>query len=168
MDYQIKQLNIKDFEKFYSFAHDFILEQFLDYPPVVREKWWEEEFNKKKLLGNIKKEDVIILLAYADNVIVGFSYLVLEYGGSLYVCWLCVDKPYRGIGIGSEFLKKIEETALNKKRHFIHLSTENLRNIEYYKKRGFDLIGLHKESWFGMDEYSMQKNLRKPFEEIFK
>ena len=78
MDYQIKQLNIEDFEKFYTFAHDFILEQFLDYPPIVREKWWKIEFEKKKLLRSIKKGDTIILFAHDNDEIIGFALLILE------------------------------------------------------------------------------------------
>jgi ribosomal protein S18 acetylase RimI-like enzyme len=167
MDYQIKQLNSKDFEKFYTFAHDFVLNQFLDYPPVVRRKWFSIEFKKKELLEKLKEEKLIVLLAYDKDAIIGFSMIFLEDGGALYLSWLCVDEQYRGKGIGSSFLKRIETIALDNKRHFIYLSTENLRNIEYYKKRGFYLVGLRKEAWFGMDEYAMQKNLCTPFKEIF-
>ena len=163
MKVKINQLRLDNFEKFYSFAKDFVLNQFLDYPSRVRRIYWEKEFNRTDLRKKIKKGQARILTAIVEAEIVGFGLLEIDNLGGIYLSWLCVDKGFRGKGIGSSLLERVDKLALQRKCHFIYLYTENGRNIDFYKKRGFDLVGLHKESWCGMDEYIMQKNISKPF-----
>lgn len=82
--------------------------------------------------------------------------------------WLGVRKEHRNKGIATLLIKKVEETAKKHKLHYLYLFTEKQANIDFYKKRGFFYIGLHKNSWFGENEYLMSKHLRdKPHKEAF-
>ncbi len=160
---QIEPVAIKNFGQFYAFAQDFILNHYLDYPPKLRKKYLELEFDPKIIKKRIKKGEDLILIAWVKEKVVGFLVNSFESGGCAHLQWFGVDKNYRNSGIGSRLLKEMEKKIIEKKYHFVILWTESQSNIEYYKKRGYDLVGLQKQSWFGQDEYLMQKNLCPPF-----
>jgi len=42
-----------------------------------------------------------------------------------------------------------------------------VQNIGYYKKSNFELTGVRKKAWFGMDAYVFQKNIAEPKEENY-
>lgn len=165
MKFKVESLKIGDFDKFYQFAHDFILEQFLDYSPKLREKYFEIEFEPKEVKKMLKRGEKVVFLAWSEGKMVGFTTVDINFkkGGCAWIQWLGVDNQFRRFGIGGELLRAVEKVALKQKCHFIIVYTENTKNVEFYKKRGYDFIGLQKESWFGHDEYLMQKNISKPF-----
>lgn len=161
MKHSINQLSTTDLSPFLTFLKNFILNQFLDYPPNVRQAYWQKDFgNKERLLKELKTNKTRIYVARDKKKIIAFALVKIEPGGGFFLSWLGVDKPYRGQGIESEFLKKVEKVALAEGCHFIYLWTENQNNIRFYKKRGFGLVGLQKQAWYGQDEYLMQKNIR--------
>lgn len=159
----IQKLKLADFDQFYTFARDFVLRKYLDFPPAVRRGYWRSEFDKAGLKEAIQEGEIIILLAVADQKIIGFTYLTFETGGGAILQWLVVDKDYRGQGVGSQLLSEAEIITKKKKNHFLYLWTESQKNIDYYKKRGFYLVGRQKEAWFGLNENLLQKNLCPPF-----
>lgn len=163
MKFKVEWLKIKDFRKFQRFARDIILDQFLDYPSRIRKYYWKKDFNRDDLKRGLKTKKNMILLAKSPEKIIGFAFLNCDRGGGVQVSWLGVDKSFRQKGIGSSLLKEIEKHARQHQCHFIYLWTENKNNIKFYQKRGYYLVGIQRESWFGMDEYLMQKNIGKPF-----
>lgn len=162
-DYQVKKLDLKDFNLFYSFASDFILNKYQDYPPEVRKKYLEIDLEKKQLKKDLKKGKAAVVVASHGENIIGFAILNFELGGGVHVQWLAVAEKYQGQGIGSQLLELIEEVAREHKCHFIILYTESEKNIKFYEKRGYQFIGLQRESWYGMNENLMQKNISKPY-----
>lgn len=162
-DYQVKKLDLKDFSRFYRFASDFILNKYQDYPPEVRRKYLEIDLDQKQLKKKLKQGKAEVLIAFLNREIVGFTVLNFEPGGGVHVQWLAVDERYRGQGVGSRLLQLTEKVAKDHQCHFIVLYTESEKNIKYYEKRGYKLVGLLKESWFGMNENLMQKSLCPPF-----
>lgn len=166
MKIQIKQLRLKGFGKFYRFAKDFLLNQFLAYPSKVREFYWDCDFHRGRLQKAIKSKEKVVLVARSGEKIVGFAVLRIDRGGGTQCPWLGVDKDFRSQGVGSALVDQMEKVALERKCHFIFLHTENKDNIKFYKKCGYYLVGLQKEAWGGVDEYLLQKNLRKPFPEV--
>ncbi|XP_056395758.1 spermidine/spermine N(1)-acetyltransferase-like protein 1 [Hyla sarda] len=73
---------------------------------------------------------------------VGFAMYYFSYdpwtGRSLHLEEFFVMEPYRGLGIGSDMLKKISQEAIEQRcgsMYFLVLLW-NLSSIEYYKKRG--------------------------------
>lgn len=165
MKFKVEPLKLEDFDKFYRFSHDFILEQYLDYSPKLREKYFEIEFEPKEVKKMLKNGEKVVFLAWSEGKIIGFTTVDINFkkGGCAWVQWLGVDKKFRRFGAGTELLKAVEEVAVKQKCHFLILWTESKKNIEYYLKRGYYLVGLQKQSWFGQDEYLLQKNLCRPF-----
>jgi len=53
-----------------------------------------------------------------------------------------------------------------KRCHAIALNA-HVQNIGYYKKSNFELTGVRKKAWFGMDAYVFQKNIAEPKEENY-
>lgn len=117
----------------------------------------------------LQRKSAITLGAFEKNKLIGFISLENKDGGVGFVEWFIVDKVYRGKGIGTALMNRLEKEALRKYYHYLYLYTETRKNIEFYKKRGFAYVGLQKKSWFGEDEHMMQKILRdRPFDEIYK
>ncbi len=160
---QVKELKVKELKRFCPFATGFILNQFLDYPLKIRRKYIKDDFDRRKLRGEIKNGRRIILTASEEKEFIGFASFYFERGGGVVLQWLGVDKNRRCRGVGSRILEEVAKKAKEHHCHFIVLSTENENNIKYYQKRGFYLVGLHKEAWYGVDENLMQKNICRPF-----
>lgn len=162
MNWKLKKIGRPSFDEFYQFIENFILYEYTEYPPEIRKAFWDKDFQRKDLLHGMKEGTKVLFAAIADKKIVGFAVLFLEYGGASYLKWIGVDKNYRGFGIGSRLLEKAMSYARQKHYHFAYLWTESLENIRFYHRRGFALVGLQKEAWYGQDEYLMQKNLSHP------
>jgi len=163
MEYIVEELKPGDFEKFYEFASDFILNRYEDYPRQVRKKYLENDLNKDQLKEDIKKAEAEVLVAFAEGGIIGFAVLAFERGGATHIQWMAVDEKHRGHGVGSKLLSLAEEVAKEHKCHFVILWTESEKNIKFYQKRGYYLVGLQRQAWYGIDENLMQKNLCPPF-----
>jgi len=168
MKTQIEILKLNRFDKFYKKAKELVVKQYKDYPLWVRKYYWKIHFDPEKLKTGIKDGAKIILLALVDNKIVGFFLLSIGKLGDTDLMWLIIDSEYRRKGLGTKLLEEAEKIALDNKSHFMFLYTENKANIEFYKKRGFYLVGQHKKAWLGQDEYIMQKNIAKPNLKKFK
>lgn len=162
---KVQQLKLEDFEKFYQAAKKLILDQFIDYPPNVRNFYWRLSFRRKDLQEELLDDDEITIVAKDKEKIIGFLSAVFEVGGGLRIAWLIVDQNYRGQGVGGKLVERIEKIALNEKCHFVFLYTESGGAMDFYRKHGYRLVGEMKEAWCGRDEVVMQKNVSKPFED---
>ena len=107
-------------------------------------------------------------MAKSGKEIVGFLKGFVGYGGSSWVNWLGVEKKFRKRGVGAILLQEAEGFFKSKLCHFIQCCTENSELVNFYKKKGWKLVGLQKESWCGQDEYLLQKNIAKPHFELWK
>lgn len=120
---------------------------------------YSKMFNKKYFADIIKGKKNVAFGAYIKNELIGIVIAKAEYGGVVYVEWIVIKKNFRGEGIGSKLLEEVEKWCILNKNHYIYLNTETDKNIEYYKKRGFRYVGVHKNFWFGEDEHILGKNL---------
>ena len=170
MEYQIKIIkNIKDVDMVAGIVNEVLKDDFPIYKLKTRLMYRKKIYNNEYFYKIFKNQDNVILGCFKDSQLIAFIALKKEAGGAAFIEWLAVTKTYRGIGIGLALLQAAESWALKHLIHYLHLYTEMPNNITYYKKRGFKLVGTHKNSWFGEDENIMAKSLRdKPFEEIFK
>jgi ribosomal protein S18 acetylase RimI-like enzyme len=168
MRYLIKNITTKDIKNVVNLVNKTLSEDF----PTYSHKTilaYQKIFNKKYFTKQIKDKNNIIFGVFNNNELIGFlNVLLQEYGGVAYIDWLAVKKGFRNEGIGSKLLNEADQWSLKNKCHYIFLNTETLSNIDYYKKRGYRYVGVHKNSWFGEDEHILGKNLcNKPFDEIF-
>ncbi|XP_066533971.1 diamine acetyltransferase 1b [Hoplias malabaricus] len=96
--------------------------------------------------------------------VIGFAMYYFTYdpwiGKLLYLEDFFVMREYRGLGIGSEILKNLSETAVKTRcssMHFIVAET-NQASINFYKRRGASDLSLE-EGWrlFRIDKQNLMK-----------
>ena len=64
------------------------------------------------------------------------------YWGWMYVDILWVHEDYRQRGIGSLLLRAAEEEAARRGCHHVHLDTMSWQAPDFYKKHGYEVIGV--------------------------
>jgi len=168
MKFKIKKLNSKHAAVIHSLIKGSLKEDFPIYLPriapiyakIFNEKFFRKFLNRKTNagFGAFDQKNNLIASVEARG----------DFGGVAFVEWFIVKKVFRSMGVGTSLLKKVDQWLIKHKYHYEYLYTETEKNINFYKKRGFEYVGLQKKAWFGIDEHLMQKVLReKPFEEIF-
>ena len=81
-------------------------------------------------------------------------------------CWnvvaidiLWVDDQYRGQGLGSILLGKVEREAMEKGCHLVHLDTYDFQAKGFYEKNGYSLFGILEDCPKGHIRYYLKKSL---------
>ena len=64
------------------------------------------------------------------------------YWGWLYIDILWVKEEHRGQGIGSKLLAEAEAEAIRRGCHHAHLDTMSWQAPDFYKKHGYETIGV--------------------------
>lgn len=164
----VKQITEDEFDEFFTLYERLVKTEFPEYPEKVREFIVKhpQEWNKQKLSFLLKEQQCYFLAAKLNNKIVGLLYAFKPQGGVSIGLWLMVDPQFQHKGVGKILLTNWEQLALKDKCHSLQLAAPD-RNIEFYKKMGFDLIGLYKKAWYGADEYLFSKLIQEPKEENF-
>lgn len=167
-DYIIRRLSFDKIKGVAQIVAKVLEDDFPEYEPRVSLIYRKHIFNTKYFFKLHRKKSNIIFGAFAKNELVGIIVVIGDFGGVAFIDWLAVKKQYRYLGIAKALLKATENWLLEHYYHNMYLYTESKKNIEYYKRRGFEYVGVRKNSWFGADEHLLQKNFRgKPFEEMF-
>ena len=79
------------------------------------------------------------------------------YWGWMYVDILWVHKDYRQRGIGSLLLRAAEEEAARRGCHHVHLDTMSWQAPDFYKKHGYEVIGVLPDIPSGNQKYLLMK-----------
>ncbi len=87
-------------------------------------------------------------------------------GGISWIYWIAVLKNYQGCGIGTALLDFFEKLCIKQGVHGIIFYSDR-RNVAFYLRRGYKVIGLDEKSYFGPDAYIMKKLIQKPNENKF-
>lgn len=158
-NWNIKLLGVSNLDRFFTLFEKSISTQFPEYTQNTRNYFTKKESSKKQFKHLIKKGKKKIFIAIANGKIVGYLTASKIYGGIGFCEWLGVSDEYQHKGVGTALLKKYETMSLKKGAHKIHLWTAN-KNISFYKKNGYILVGNIPENYFGTDEYLMYKILQ--------
>ena len=81
------------------------------------------------------------------------------YWGWMYVDILWVHKDHRKKGIGSRLLQEAESEALCRGCHHVHLDTMSWQAPGFYKKHGYEVIGVLPDIPSGNKKYLLMKAL---------
>ena len=91
------------------------------------------------------------------NVIAGI--LGGTYWGWMYVDILWVHEDHRKKGIGSRLLSEAEKEAVRRGCHHVHLDTMSWQAPEFYKKHGYEVIGILPDIPKGNQKFLLMKVL---------
>jgi len=158
---KIKKATIKDLNSFWRLFSQSVKNQFPHYSEKAKNYFLKKAFSKKELRNDLKNKNIIIFLALSDREVAGYLLGLYPYGGVSYVSWLAVRDSFQGKGIGSRLLKEYESLAKKQGAHKIHLWTDK-RNLKFYKKEGYKLVGNIPENYFGADDWLFYKKIQKP------
>ena len=81
------------------------------------------------------------------------------YWGWMYVDILWVHENYRKKGLGTKLLFEAEKEAIRRGCHHVHLDTMSWQAPEFYKKHGYNVIGVLPDIPNGNQKYLMIKAL---------
>ena len=81
------------------------------------------------------------------------------YWGWMYIDILWVREDCRGRGIGSGLLAEAEREALRRGCHHVHLDTMSWQAPDFYRKRGYTVIGVLPDIPQGNQKYLLMKAL---------
>ena len=162
-----RTLNINEAQSFWNLMNQLDYEtKYMLYEPGERA---EKASNVSKLEGVIKESvegDDFLLAAESNGQLVGY---ISAQKGSLnriaHTAYIVVGilKDYRNKGIGSEFFKRLDAWAFEKKVSRLELTVvcENEIAKHLYEKNGFEVEGIKKKSVLAdgtfLDEYYMAK-----------
>lgn len=76
-----------------------------------------------------------------------------------YIDTLWVDEIFRGKGLGSKLLDKVERIAKQKGCYLIHLDTFSFQAKEFYEKQGYEVFGVLEDCPKGHCRYYLKKCL---------
>ena len=101
----------------------------------------------------------IVEYDFDANVIGGI--LGGTYWGWMYIDVLWVHESHRENGIGSKLLIEAEKEAIRRGCHHVHVDTMSWQAPEFYKKHGYEVIGILPDIPNGNKKYLLQKCLLK-------
>ena len=81
------------------------------------------------------------------------------YWGWMYVDILWVHEDHRHKGIGSMLLREAEKEAACRGCHHVHLDTMSWQAPDFYKKHGYEVIGILPDIPNGNQKYLLMKAL---------
>lgn len=76
-----------------------------------------------------------------------------------YLSTVYVDADYRGKGIGKKLLAAIEEEARALGANMIRLDTFDWQGADFYKKLGYEQVGMYESEIDGFSEFFFLKRL---------
>ena len=79
--------------------------------------------------------------------------------GILFIQLLFIEEPYRGLGYGSQLLKRVEQLAKAQGCHLAHLDTFEFQGKEFYLKQGYEIFGILDDCPKGHKRYYFTKKL---------
>lgn len=85
--------------------------------------------------------------------------LVYQEAQSIFIDILWVDESERGKGLGTELLLAAEKEAVRRKVLYSTTDTLAFQAVDFYRKNGYEQIGIVKEYIEGHDRYFFRKKL---------
>jgi ribosomal protein S18 acetylase RimI-like enzyme len=116
------------------------------------DKFMNEQFTKDALINEVNADNNIFLLAYNENIPVGYVRLrennippTLGTNRAIEIARIYAVQESIGKGVGTAMMRKCIDIALEKNCNTIWLGVweHNQRAIDFYKRWGFEKFGEH-------------------------
>ena len=123
-------------------------------------KYIRESLNQfnKEIVGDDGHKPFNIV-EYDENGDVIGGILGGTYWGWMYIDILWVQEDFRHKGIGSKLLEEAEKEAIQRGCHHVHLDTMSWQAPDFYKKHGYEVIGILPDIPSGNQKYLLMKAL---------
>ena len=158
---EIREIKIREVDLFLDFFRKSIKNQFDEYSKKSKDFLLKKEWTKERIRNSIKGNNVIFILSFDKEKIVGYLIGNHHFGGIATVMWIAVDDNYQGRGIGKKLFNNFISLSKKEGTHKINLTVTNKRNIGFYEKLGFKVQCFSEKDYFGLDSYLMYKNIQK-------
>ena len=99
------------------------------------------------------------IVEYDENGDVIGGILGGTYWGWMYIDILWVQADFRRRGIGSKLLVEAEKEAARRGCHYVHLDTMSWQAPDFYKKHGYEVIGVLPDIPSGNQKHLLMKAL---------
>ena len=123
-------------------------------------KYIRESLNQfnNKIVGD-DGHTPLCIVEYDDNGNIIGGIIGGTYWGWMYVDILWVEENHRNKGIGSRLLREAEKEAAKRGCHHVHLDTMSWQAPDFYKKYGYEVIGVLPDIPRGNQKYLLMKAL---------
>ncbi len=98
-------------------------------------------------------------VAKKSEKVIGGINACMYHWGIIFIDILWVDEAFRGTGIGSKLLKKVEEKAKENSCTLIHLDSFDFQAKDFYLKHEYEIFGVLENCPAGHKRYYFKKNL---------
>ena len=153
----------KDLEKFYKFFSKSVKEDFAkDFTSKTLDYFLKKVDTKETIQKAI--EEGYLSLALESDKIIGYLFVRKKpSGGVWFINWLAVDRNYRGKGIAGQLLTMVEMEGVRRGVHCLLLLAVQ-RNLNFYKNRGFTMLGRMLKGYYGQEDIYFYKIIQEPKE----
>ncbi|MEI6532377.1 MAG: GNAT family N-acetyltransferase [Candidatus Roizmanbacteria bacterium] len=162
----IRLLDISEIEEFFPYYSLSMQQDFSEYTEKTTSLFVNTIYNKEYLLKNISSKQLNVFVLVEDNKYLAYAVVNKIFGGVVFCTWLAVDISMRGKGIGSQMLAHIGNYYKELGAHKMMLWCIE-KNIPFYEKCGFVVVGKVPQSYFGTDDYFLYKILQEAKEENY-
>ena len=135
MEYVLRKLDTDNFDR----IKKFFVDVFTNEP--WNDDWSNEEQLKGYIVDLIDNVNSLTLGYFIDDEMVGLSMGYIRHwytGTEYYIDEFCICRNKQGMGIGTNFLKAVEQYIMNEGMTHIFLQTERtVPAYNFYKKNGF-------------------------------
>lgn len=130
-----------------------------DQAEILNEKM--DAFNAEQLhfFGKVEELKNYIIKDSDFKIIAGIR-ACLYLKECLYISVLFVDEKFRGKGLGSMLLKKLEQEARTSGVNLVHLDTFDFQAKDFYLKNGYEVFGVLDHCPAGHQRFYMKKMLK--------
>lgn len=108
-----------------------------------------------------KEELVCRKITDKDGTVIAGIVAYIYQWGCLYVDDLWVDEKYRRKGLGSQLLKSVEKTGIERGCYLSYLDTGDFQAKPFYLKHGYTVFGTVKNNPAGHEDYVLFKRIDK-------
>lgn len=154
----VTDLNSDNIEQFYQLFCQLMKEGYDNFSPALQKHFIEKDYPLKNWYYWMEKDLRKVLLAWEDELLVGFLVGDHSYGGVAFITWLGVVSDYRGKGIGSSLLLHYQEYVEGRHAHLLELYTFP-KVKAFYEKHGFKQVGMREQGYYGRKNVIMDKKL---------
>jgi glucosamine-phosphate N-acetyltransferase len=137
-NYIIREVEEEDFETYMNLMFEFTNYKY----EITKESFCEKLNNMKK--NNYNK--IILLYSSDNNELMGCGTIIklekLHNNPIGQIEDVIVSEKYRGLGLGKSIIEKLVNIGLNEFKCYKIISNCLDKNIGFYKKIGFDIVGV--------------------------